>query len=65
MGRPITLTFEDCPLCRWDKASDPCCSYYSATFERLFRKLINPDTNVRETDCIATGSEACRFEIRY
>lgn len=65
MGRPITLTFEDCPLCRWDKASEPCCSYYSATFERLFRELINADTSVRETECIATGGSTCRFEISY
>ena len=65
MGRPITLSFEDCPLCRRDKASEPCCSYYSATFERLFRELINADTSVRETECIAAGGSACRFEIRY
>ena len=65
MGRPITLTFEDCPLCRHDRAAQPCCSYYSATFERLFRELINADTSVRETECIAAGGRACRFEIRY
>jgi divinyl protochlorophyllide a 8-vinyl-reductase len=65
MGRPITLTFEDCPLCRWDHTSEPCCSYYSATFERLFRELINADTSVKETECIAAGGSACRFEIRY
>jgi len=65
MGRPITLTFEDCPLCRWDRAAQPCCSYYSATFEQLFRELINPDTAVTETQCIATGASACRFEISY
>lgn len=65
MGRPITLRFEDCPLCRGDQSRQPCCSYYSATFERLFRELINPDTEVRETHCIATGAAACRFEIAY
>ena len=65
MGRPITLTFEDCPLCRSDHTSEPCCSYYSATFERLFRELINADTAVREMECIAAGGGACRFEIRY
>lgn len=65
MGRPIILTFEDCPLCRWDHATEPCCSYYAATFEQLFRHLINPDTTVRETACIATGASACRFEIAF
>ena len=64
MGRPLTLTFEDCPLCRADHTAEPCCSYYAATFERLFRELINADTAVRETACMATGAPACRFEIR-
>lgn len=65
MGRPITLRFEDCPLCRQARTPEPCCSYYAATFERLFRVLINPGTEVRETRCIATGAEACVFEVRY
>jgi divinyl protochlorophyllide a 8-vinyl-reductase len=65
MGRPITLTFEDCPLCRGDHASAPCCNYYSATFERLFRELINADASVRETECIAAGGSTCRFEIAF
>ncbi len=65
MGRPLTLSFEDCPLCRGDHAATPCCSYYSATFERLFRELISADATVREYTCIAAGGTACRFEIRY
>lgn len=65
MGRPLLLNFENCPLCRGDHASTPCCSYYAATFERLFRELIDPDTTVRETECSAAGGRACRFEIRY
>ena len=65
MGRPITLRFEDCPLCRGDHSATPCCSYYSATFERLFRKLINPDTAVTEVECSATGGSVCLFEIAF
>lgn len=65
MGRPVILSFENCPLCRHDHAGEPCCSYYAATFERLFRMLINPATEVRETRCIATGAAACVFEVRY
>lgn len=65
MGRPITLSFEDCPLCRGDHAGGPCCSYYAATFERLFRVLIDADTVVAETACIATGAGACRFAISF
>ena len=59
LGRPITLTFENCPLCRGEHAAAPCCDYYAATFERLFRVLISPDTTVRETRCIAAGDAAC------
>ena len=65
MGRSITLSFDDCPLCRKDRAETPCCSYYAATFERLFRKLIDPDTTVRETECIAAGGGTCRFEVTF
>jgi divinyl protochlorophyllide a 8-vinyl-reductase len=65
LGKTVTLTFEDCPLCRGDHAASPCCSYYAATFERLFRVLIAADTTVTETDCIATGAKACRFEITF
>ena len=64
-GAPITLAFEDCPLCRYDRSASPCCQYYAATFEGLFRNLIDADARVRETTCIAAGSDACRFEIRW
>ncbi len=65
MGRVLTLTFADCALCRADHAASPCCQYYAATFERLFRVLINADTAVRETACTATGAKACVFEVRF
>lgn len=63
MGRPITLIFADCPLCRDQRAPAPCCHYYAATFERLFRVLIDGEARVTETHCIAAGADACRFEI--
>jgi divinyl protochlorophyllide a 8-vinyl-reductase len=65
LGRTVTLRFEDCPLCRGDRTAAPCCHYYAATFERLFRQLIEPDTQVRETACSAMGARACSFEIRF
>jgi divinyl protochlorophyllide a 8-vinyl-reductase len=64
LGRSVTLSFEDCPLCRGDHVASPCCHYYAATFERLFRQLISPDAVVTETHCIAMGHEACRFEAK-
>lgn len=60
---PIILSFADCPLCRHARAASPCCQYYSATFERLFRMLIDDGARVTETHCIATGADACSFEI--
>lgn len=64
-GRTIILVFENCPLCRGEQSANPCCSYYAATFERLFRELISADSRVRETACIATGHQACRFEVGF
>lgn len=63
-GRIVTLEFEDCPLCRGGSQSTPCCQYYAAVFERLFRELIDGSATVTETECTAAGADACRFEIR-
>lgn len=65
LGKPILLSFADCPLCRGDRAEKPCCHYYASTFERLFRELIDEDTTVTETHCIALGAPVCRFEVRF
>ena len=65
LGSPIALTVSDCPLCRGDHTKAPCCHYYAATFEKLFRELIKPDARVTETACIASGAQACRFEILW
>lgn len=64
-GRPLTLRFENCPLCRGGHAAAPCCHYYAATFERLFREMIAADAAVSETRCIAAGAEACVFEVQF
>lgn len=64
-GRIISLAFEDCPLCRGETAPAPCCHYYAAVFERLFRELIVGCATVTETECIAAGGTACRFEIHW
>jgi divinyl protochlorophyllide a 8-vinyl-reductase len=41
----------------------PVCDYYAATFERIFRELVNDDWRAVEFDCEASGADACRFEI--
>jgi divinyl protochlorophyllide a 8-vinyl-reductase len=51
-----------CPICRGARADDPICDYYAATFEHLFRALIHPRIEVRETQCQAQGASACVFE---
>jgi divinyl protochlorophyllide a 8-vinyl-reductase len=63
LGHPISFALADCPLCRNAQADAPCCDYYAATFETLFRTLIDSQASVIETACIAAGAPACRFKI--
>jgi divinyl protochlorophyllide a 8-vinyl-reductase len=53
------------PLCRGVSDSQPCCDYYAATLERLFRVLVHPATQVVEVACEAGGASACVFEFRW
>ena len=64
-GRPCTVTIADCPLCRQVEADHGVCDTYTGTFERLFRELVHPQAEARETACQAAGAPACRFEIRW
>jgi divinyl protochlorophyllide a 8-vinyl-reductase len=63
-GTPTLVTLQDNPLCRGARADAPACHYHAATFERLWRVLVSPDTRVVETACCACGAPACRFELR-
>jgi divinyl protochlorophyllide a 8-vinyl-reductase len=53
-GNPITAALH---------TQVPVCDYYAATFERIFRVLVNDEWRAVEYACEATGSEACLFEI--
>jgi divinyl protochlorophyllide a 8-vinyl-reductase len=64
-GRPLRVSIRGNPMCRGLAADTPACEYYAATFERLFRVLVHPATEVVETACEACGDDACRFEIRW
>jgi len=64
-GNPTVLTIEGCPICRGTRAVAPACDYYTATFERLFGRLVSRRAVVTEIECAATGAAHCRFEIRY
>ena len=64
-GRPVVITIEGCPICRDAHAEAAVCGYYAATFRQLFRTLVHRRAVVRETECIASGSPVCRFEIDW
>jgi divinyl protochlorophyllide a 8-vinyl-reductase len=64
-GPPVRLTLRHNPLCAGITSDEPVCSFYSASFERLFRVLVHPRAQVRETACEAAGAAACAFEIRW
>jgi divinyl protochlorophyllide a 8-vinyl-reductase len=63
-SRPV-LVVEDCPICRGVRAPAASCAYYRATFERLFRTLVDRRATVRETRCIAAGDPHCRFDVEW
>lgn len=64
-GNPFALTIEHNPLCSRLRASAPVCHYYSATFERIFRKLVSDRARVTEIGCEAAGGAACVFEVAW
>lgn len=64
-GSTLVLSIRHNPLCRGVTSQAPCCSFYAATFERLFQDLVHPMTSVREISCEACGAHACRFEVRW
>jgi divinyl protochlorophyllide a 8-vinyl-reductase len=64
-GRPLVISIENCPICRGAHATRPLCGYYTATFRRLFTRLVHRHARVRETACQAAGAIDCRFEIDW
>lgn len=64
-GQPVVLEIRNNPLCRGLRSDAPSCDFYAATFERLFRVLVHPATQVRETQCEARGDACCRFELSW
>jgi divinyl protochlorophyllide a 8-vinyl-reductase len=64
-GPPVRIAITGCPICRDERANEPLCGYYAATFERLFTALVSRRARAVETACAAVGAPSCRFEIRY
>jgi divinyl protochlorophyllide a 8-vinyl-reductase len=64
-GSPVRLAIVDNPMCRELRSDTPACHYYAATFERLFRALVNERASVVEVACEASGARSCRFEVGW
>ncbi len=62
---PPKLTITDSLLCRGAVADQPLCDFYTGTFERLYRRLVDSDAVVTEIACHAKGDPDCVFEVRW
>ena len=57
------LRLEGSPTCRHGRVDRPMGSFYAGAFQHLVRSLVAPGARVVETECMATGAAACRFQI--
>ena len=55
------LEIAGCPACRGLTTMAPLCGFYAASFERLFRRLLDDRMRVREVACHACGGSGCRL----
>ena len=63
-GRPTRFILDGSRVCRDTSSPLPLCDFYGATFERLFRELVDPEVRVVEVQCQAMGNPTCVFEVR-
>jgi divinyl protochlorophyllide a 8-vinyl-reductase len=61
----LVLTIKGSPLCRLVRTDEPACAYFAATFERIFRAILDPRTRVTETACEAMGAPECVFTVEW
>lgn len=61
----LRLTIARSPICRELRTEEPACHYFAATFERVFGEMLGPSLRVVETQCAATGDDACIFEVDW
>lgn len=64
-GHPLRLVIAGGPISRGANTSEAVCDFYAATFERLYRELVDPRTTAVETACAAAGAAECVFELRF
>lgn len=64
-GKPFVFEISNNPLCSQIKSDIPVCDFYAATFERIFRVIVHPNSRVEETKCEASGDSSCVFEVTW
>lgn len=64
-SRPLGLVIAGGPISRFAPAGEAVCDFYAATFQRLYRELVDPRTIAVETACEAAGAAECVFELRF
>lgn len=62
--QPVVFSLQDNPVVRGELSTEPICHWHSAAFQRLFSTIVDPNLHCVETQCCATGSDSCVFEIR-
>ncbi len=62
--RPLTVTILANPLAVTRHEAGGC-AWHAAVFRELFRSLVHPQAEARETVCCFDGAPGCRFEIDW
>ncbi len=63
-SRPTRFILDGSRVCLDARSPVPLCDFYGATFERLFRELVDTEVRVVEVQCQATDNAVCVFEVR-
>lgn len=61
--RTSMLEISNNPVTRSEISASPVCLFQQTVLENLFAKAIDTRLRCRETQCCASGGDACRFEL--
>jgi len=59
----FVISFGDCAECAGVGAATNICYYHAAMFAGIIAALVNKEMDGYETECQATGDDACVFQI--
>ena len=59
----FVISFAECAECAGISAATSICYYHSAMFAGIIAAMVNKEMDGYETECQATGSDACVFQI--